>query len=62
MYHRIDETSTTESGDVDEIMASTARSILVSAPASKHKITEIVETVEEEEAECLQDDHDGRKK
>ena len=37
MYVKVDDT-TDESGDMDEISASTARSILVSAPASKHDI------------------------
>jgi hypothetical protein len=51
MFHRIDDT-TPESGDLDEIVASTARSILVSALASKHVINEIVVTELEETAEC----------
>ncbi|MEO6548947.1 MAG: baseplate J/gp47 family protein [Ferruginibacter sp.] len=37
MYVKVDET-TVESADTDEITASTARSILVSAPASKHLV------------------------
>ncbi|HMK26191.1 MAG TPA: hypothetical protein VK483_09195 [Chitinophagaceae bacterium] len=37
LYVKVDET-TDESGDMDEITASTARSILVSAPASTHTI------------------------
>jgi len=41
MYQKVDDT-TPESGDLDEITASTARSILVSAQASKHDIIEIV--------------------
>jgi hypothetical protein len=41
MYQR-DTDGATESADQDEIVASTARSILVSASASKHEITEIV--------------------
>jgi hypothetical protein len=51
LFHRIDEV-TAESGDLDEIVASTARSILVSAQASKHEIVEIVVTPEEETSEC----------
>jgi hypothetical protein len=41
MYQRVDDTSP-ESADQDEIIASTARSILVSAMPSKHAITEII--------------------
>ncbi|MEO7314996.1 MAG: baseplate J/gp47 family protein, partial [Ginsengibacter sp.] len=41
MYVKVDDT-TNESGNMEEITASTARSILVSAPASKHLIHEIV--------------------
>lgn len=40
LYVKVDET-TAESVDMDEISASTARSILVSAPASKHAIHEL---------------------
>jgi hypothetical protein len=43
MYHRVDETVAAESADTDTIEASTARSILVSAPAKKHSIAEIIE-------------------
>jgi hypothetical protein len=43
MYHRIDETVATESADTDLIEASTAKSVLVSAPAKKHAIAEIIE-------------------
>jgi hypothetical protein len=43
MYHRVDETVATESADTDLIEASTAKSILVSAPAKKHAIAEIIE-------------------
>lgn len=38
--------------DQDEITASTARSILVSVPASKHEITEIVTQPASQQAEC----------
>ncbi len=41
MYQRV-EGGATESADQDEIVASTAKSILVSASPSKHAITEIV--------------------
>ena len=41
MYVKVEDT-TNESGNMEEITASTARSILVSAPASKHLIHEIV--------------------
>ena len=51
MFHRIDD-ETPESGDLDEITASTARSILVSAQASKHVINEITINDLEEETEC----------
>lgn len=40
MYHRVTE-GAVESSDLDEVTASTARSILVSAQASKHVIIEI---------------------
>lgn len=53
MYHRIDEKSTVESGDQEEIIASTARSILVSAPASKHQVLQIVPAEETVTEECL---------
>jgi hypothetical protein len=43
MYVKVDDT-TSESSDLDEISASTARSILVSAPASKHAIHELIES------------------
>lgn len=51
MYHRPNELGA-ETDDLDEIVASTARSILVSAQASRHEIEEI--TIEELEAaaEC----------
>ncbi len=45
MYVKIDDL-TQESGDLDEVRSSTARSILVSVPASKHVIHEIIETTE----------------
>jgi hypothetical protein len=51
MFHRIDDT-TPESGDLDEIVASTARSILVSALASKHVINEIITAELEEASAC----------
>ena len=50
-FHKIDDNSL-ESGDLDEVVASTARSILVSAQASKHVIEEIVLTELEEMSEC----------
>jgi hypothetical protein len=53
LFHRINET--TESGDLDEIVASTARSILVSAHASKHIIIEIAASEIEDASECSQD-------
>jgi hypothetical protein len=51
MYHKID-ALTPESGDLDEIVASTARSILVSAQASKHDITEITIAELAETTDC----------
>jgi hypothetical protein len=51
LYVKVDET-TDESGNLDEISASTARSILVSAPASKHTIHEITLEEIEESKEC----------
>ena len=48
LYVKVDDT-TAESTDMDEISASTARSILVSAPASKHDIHEL--TLEDTNAE-----------
>jgi hypothetical protein len=56
MFHRIKENGT-ESGDLDEIVASTARSILVSAQASKHVINEIVVPTIAEGAECEKTTH-----
>lgn len=54
MYHRTDETSATESSDTDTIEASTAKSILVSAPGSKHTIHQLAEaTVGAEEEDCV---------
>jgi hypothetical protein len=53
MFHRIDD-ETPESGDLDEIVASQARSILVSAQASRHEIIEIIASAVEEEEECKQ--------
>ncbi len=52
MYVRVDETSA-ESSDLDEIFASTARSILVSAPASKHVIHELIVTNSNAEEICI---------
>ena len=52
MYVTVDET-TGESNDLDEIIASTARSILVSAPASKHVIHEITESEVGVEVICI---------
>lgn len=42
-----------ESGDLEEVEASTARSILVSVPAKKHIIEQVAETVPAGEANCL---------
>ena len=53
MYHLIDEL-TPESGDLEEIVASQARSILVSAQASRHEIDEITIYELEEEEVCAQ--------
>lgn len=52
MYVKVDETSA-ESSDLDEIFASTARSILVSAPASKHMIHELIVVDSESEEICI---------
>ncbi|MFA5326305.1 MAG: baseplate J/gp47 family protein [Prolixibacteraceae bacterium] len=52
MYVKVDETSA-ESSDMDEISASTARSILVSTPASKHVIHELIETNSNAEEICI---------
>jgi len=51
LYVKVDEASD-ESGDTDEVTASTGRSILVSAPASKHVIHEVVLDDEEIPGEC----------
>ncbi|THU40590.1 hypothetical protein FAM09_00295 [Niastella caeni] len=51
MYHRPIELGP-ETDDLDEIVASTARSILVSAQASRHEIDEITIEELEEAAEC----------
>ncbi len=53
MYHLIDEL-TPESGNLEEIVASQARSILVSAQASRHDIDEITIDELEEEEVCAQ--------
>lgn len=52
MYVKVDDI-TPESADMDEITASTARSILVSAPASKHEIHQINETDEDAQETCM---------
>ncbi len=52
MYVKVDET-TNESGDLDEITASTARSILVSASASKHTVHEFIENESDTEMICI---------
>lgn len=51
MYVKVDDV-TAESSDMDEITASTARSILVSATASKHTIHELDEDDTETEETC----------
>jgi hypothetical protein len=51
MYVKINEL-TVESGDRDEFTASTARSILVSAPASKHDIHEIIQNDNNTTSSC----------
>lgn len=52
MYVKINET-TAESGDLDEVGASSARSILVSAIATKHVIHEVIESEESTTEECF---------
>jgi hypothetical protein len=52
MYVKVDDTSA-ESVDMDEISASTARSILVSAQASKHVIHELTLTDTNAEEVCI---------
>jgi hypothetical protein len=52
MYVKVDDVSN-ESTDMDEITASAARSILVSASASKHTIHELVEADNETEEVCI---------
>lgn len=52
MYVKVDET-TSESSDMDEISASTARSILVSAQASKHVIHELTMVDTNVEEVCI---------
>ncbi|NTV83813.1 MAG: hypothetical protein HGA23_05870, partial [Bacteroidales bacterium] len=52
MYVTVDE-ETFESADMDEIQASTARSILVSAPASKHFIGPIPEDTVDQTETCF---------
>jgi hypothetical protein len=51
MYVKKDEL-TPESSDQDEIKASAGRSVLVSAPASRHEIHEITETIESTSDTC----------
>src|SRR5665648_3734 len=52
MYVKVDETSA-ESSDLDEIFASTSRSILVSAPAPKHVIHELIVTESNADEICI---------
>ncbi|MEP7236206.1 MAG: baseplate J/gp47 family protein [Ferruginibacter sp.] len=52
MYVKVDDV-TNESADMDEITASTARSILVSAPASKHTIHELTDSDAGAEEVCI---------
>jgi hypothetical protein len=52
MYVKVDDT-TNESADMDEITASTARSILVSVPASKHEIHELTDDDTGTEIVCI---------
>ena len=52
MYVKVDDV-TNESADLDEITASTARSILVSASASKHTIHQLDEAENEAEELCI---------
>ncbi len=59
MYHRPDETLAAESADMDIIEASTARSILVSAQAKKHRITEILELPSAKVAEDCVDEYNS---
>lgn len=56
MYHRIDENLSIESADTDMIEASTAKSILVSAPANKHAINELTEIPSTVQAEDCVDE------
>lgn len=51
MFHKISDT-VPESGNLEEVEASTARSILVSAQAKKHSITEITVNDEEKAGDC----------
>lgn len=52
MFHKISD-AVAEGGNVEEVEASTARSILVSAQAKKHTITEITEDDTETVGECV---------
>ncbi|MBV5311932.1 MAG: baseplate J/gp47 family protein [Prolixibacteraceae bacterium] len=52
MYVKVDDT-TNASGDMEEISASTARSILVSAPASMHTIDPVTVTVNNAIENCV---------
>lgn len=60
MYHRRDE-MLAESADADLIEASTAKSILVSAPATKHKIVELTELAEATKKEACIDEYNALK-
>jgi hypothetical protein len=56
LYHKPGE-SASESGDLEEVLASTARSILVSVPAVKHSITVLLHTPASEiTEECEHDE------
>jgi hypothetical protein len=52
LSHKID-TVTIQDKTMEEITASTARSILVSMPASKHKIAPADETTSSSQPECI---------
>ena len=53
MYVKVDDV-TPESADIDEITASTARSILVSVPASKHVIEPVPDGADNANDPCMQ--------
>ena len=61
MYVKVDDV-TNESADMDEINASTARSILVSAPASKHIVHEITVTDTQIEELCIDTNNSAQNK